>query len=171
MWHCETALERGAFYYVPCEGSEWPCIQVDYDKVPGIFGDPGGYPRVRGPRYHWLKEAKTFRLSRYIYKLFYDEDIDLSPGSGTDQAIDHFVCHNPPCVQPRHLRLGTHWENMQTMILAGRHSSKLNPEKVREMRRDHAKRMTYPQLSEKYGVHESTVCRIVTRRAWKHVED
>lgn len=34
--------------------------------------------------------------------------------------IRHVVCHNPSCVRPDHLEPGTHKQNMQDMVAAGR---------------------------------------------------
>jgi hypothetical protein len=95
------------------------------------------------------------------------------------------VCHrcdNPPCVNPNHLFLGTHDENMIDMASKGRRArkavgvenglSKLNPKKVREIRRKYATlKYTYKELANTYGVASPTIISVVKRLTWKHVDN
>ena len=88
-----------------------------------------------------------------------------------------FVCHrcdNPTCVNPKHLFLGTHEENMRDMALKNRkkHGSnhpfaKLNEEKVRAIRSD--PRPSRAVASE-YGVSSRTICHVRSRELWARVE-
>lgn len=36
-------------------------------------------------------------------------------------VVRHYVCDNPPCVNIRHLRIGTHKDNAHDKFLKGRH--------------------------------------------------
>ena len=93
-----------------------------------------------------------------------------------------FVCHscdNPLCVNPKHLWLGTHQQNMDDMVNKGRQShslgedasqSKLNTRKVLKIRRLYKTgKYSYSQLGKRYNVAISTIQHIVERRNWKHV--
>lgn len=102
-----------------------------------------------------------------------------------------FVCHkcdNPRCVNPSHLFLGTHDDNMRDMAAKERHFSKTRPElyrvgedhqgaklseaQVREIRRRYAAGdTTHRQLAKEFGVEKSTVGRIVLGIIWRHVTD
>jgi len=77
-------------------------------------------------------------------------------------------CHNPRCVNPRHLRLGTHTDNMRDAIEHGTHinrqRAKLTAEDVIAIRSD--QRMPHV-IAKDYGVNANHVCRIRSRRAWR----
>lgn len=86
------------------------------------------------------------------------------------------LCDNRQCVNPDHLRLGTHEQNMQDMvdkkrvaINAGSKGSnaKLTEADVLAIRAD--RRMTEKELAVKYGVQRSAISKILLRTRWKHI--
>lgn len=90
------------------------------------------------------------------------------------------VCHkcdNPGCVNPDHLFIGTHRENMEDMAGKGRSggekrrganntAAKLTASQVLEIRNS-----TEPAvlIASNYGVCESTVYLIKSRKIWSHI--
>jgi len=93
------------------------------------------------------------------------------------------VCHKcdvPACINPDHLFLGTHKENMDDRTRKGRSkgflhknrggegnpNSKLKAADVIDIRKSTLKQR---ELSEKYNVSMSTISGIKTGRKWRHV--
>lgn len=86
------------------------------------------------------------------------------------------VCHecdNPPCVNPAHLFLATHKQNMEDRDWKGRHAygvkhyqTKLTEQDVRDIR---ASRLTLAELAPLYGIAPQTISEIKNRKTWKHV--
>jgi hypothetical protein len=105
------------------------------------------------------------------------------------------TCDNPPCVNPRHLFIGTPADNSRDMATKGRqrmpglsgdlHPLRLNPERaargeghgcsvltaeqVRAIRADAAAGARVTHIARRYGVARPTVWRIVQRETWRHV--
>jgi hypothetical protein len=87
------------------------------------------------------------------------------------------VCHkcdNRPCVNLRHLFLGTHRENMQDCADKGRHHGGPQPtltaDQVREIRSIHrpgVKGFGCAVLARRYGIHESTMTRILKGKKYR----
>jgi hypothetical protein len=89
------------------------------------------------------------------------------------------VCHRcdvPCCVNPDHLFLGTHCDNMRDMASKARAShgerrpgARLTADDVLNIRRSAAAGVSQASLARKYCVSEVSVSRIVRRKAWRHV--
>ena len=87
-------------------------------------------------------------------------------------------CDNRKCVNPDHLFLGTHLDNMRDKMQKGRcrpgitlgisqPMAKLNDQQILAIRDD----MRYQKIiAEEYGVTQGKISAIKRRKAWKHVE-
>lgn len=86
-------------------------------------------------------------------------------------------CDNPPCVNPHHLKLGTHLDNMKDMLSKGRFckgeqspKSKLTEEDVLDIRAMYESGdFTQVQISDIFHVSNMLVSLIVRRIMWKHI--
>lgn len=117
---------------------------------------------------HFTLNRKTISAHRFAY----EKVIGPIP-EGLDLLHS---CDTRHCVNPAHLRPGTHQENMDEAKGKLRHTygeknshAKLNPEKVREIRRDYTGENA-EELAKKYGVGPTTIYVAATRRTWKTVK-
>jgi hypothetical protein len=100
-----------------------------------------------------------------------------------DYSDDLLVCHkcdNPPCVNPRHLFVGTVADNSLDMVMKGRstkgrrlHSgasngrSKLSWEIVEKIRGEYAKgNASQHEIAQKYGITQTAISRITIGKTW-----
>lgn len=126
---------------------------------------PQGYGRIMIDGERWL----AHRLSYIIYK---------------GNIPNHFdVCHkcdNTLCVNPDHLFLGTHKENMRDMVTKGRCKSGIkNKGEKHGMSKlidsdipdiiEMTKTMKLKDVAKIYKVGISTISRIKNRTHWKHI--
>ena len=120
--------------------------------------------------------AKTERDEAFDIDALDDlDDLDgLEDREGMDAAHAPGICHNPLCVNPRHLREATRAENVADMQVDGtsyrgerNHMSKLAEADVRAIRAD-----TRPQrtIATQYGLTPSQVSRIKGRKTWAWLE-
>jgi len=95
-----------------------------------------------------------------------------------DEALDILhSCDNPACVNPSHLRPGTHDENMKDMVVRARslrgeahNISKLKEDDIRQIRLlSKDKKMRSPQIAKIFNVTEANIRHIIGRKTWKHV--
>lgn len=120
--------------------------------------DGYGYFRFNGSM------AKSHRVS---YQFYYGE---IPKG----KQVNH-LCHNRKCVNPYHLYAGTHQDNMNDKVNAGRQaigimhgSNKLTEKSVLEIRVNKDK-LTQTKLAKMYGVNHRTVGNIQSHKIWKHI--
>lgn len=115
-----------------------------------------------GPKMYWSH--------RVAYKLYYLED----PGH---LNVLH-RCDNTKCVNPFHLFLGTHDDNMADMVAKGRARSfrgsanghaALTEDDVRVIRNRRANGHTMQALADEYKVTRQSIWLIVHRKQWKHI--
>lgn len=132
-------------------------------------------PRMKGKwaygRFYF--EHEQLLAHRFSYELLVEPILD-------GLFILH-SCDNPPCVNPSHLRTGTHEENMADMMAKGRWSppcikgsahgnAVLTESEVRSIRDRYAKGgVTQQALGDEFGVRQTLISQIVLRQAWKHV--
>lgn len=94
----------------------------------------------------------------------------------TGMVLHH--CDNPPCVNPEHLYLGDHRQNMDDMMTRDRSNpphlfgeanpgAKITADIVREIRRS---KEPPRYFVEKYGITRSNVWYIRTYKSWQHVK-
>lgn len=86
-------------------------------------------------------------------------------------------CDNPPCVNPDHLFLGTHADNVADKIRKGRGTdgerngtSKLTGAQVAEIRRLLGTGRSHEQIGRLFGVARQTVTNISTGIRWRSIQ-
>jgi hypothetical protein len=152
QWHGLSVRERFFKYVVRSEGCwAWRSSR-----------DPNGYGRMNIKNYPEL----AHRVSWLVHY----------------GAIPHgkhvlHKCDNPSCVNPEHLYVGDHQDNMRDKMLSGRHRyvhhqgsahgmAKLTEDEVRTIR-------TSPEqgtvLAKRYGVTRTTIYDIRSRKIWRHI--
>ena len=88
---------------------------------------------------------------------------------------------NPACINPLHLKLGTHLDNARDMIIKdqrveGDHkgeksgNNKITAQDVPVIRSLRAQGFKLTEIGDLYGIHFSTVSHIAKRKLWAHIE-
>lgn len=122
-----------------------------------------GYPKI------WL-QGRIVIVSRYILTML------VGPPEADMKAMH--TCDNPPCINPDHLKWGTHTDNMRDSFAKNRmtrnhgenhHKVKLTESQVREIRSLKGT-MTNVNLGKKYGVSRSAISHVLSGKNWKHLE-
>lgn len=125
----------------------------------GVKSDRSGYGLIQ-------IEGRRVRVHRLSY--------EVHVGPIPDGMIVRHTCDNPPCLNPQHLKLGTHDDNMRDMKSRGRSSRgvarsnhKLTDNQVLEIfRRTSDANRT---LAREYGVSEWTIQHIRSGKRWSHI--
>lgn len=127
--------------------------------------------RVRGRYGHFSSSPDGRRRLVYSHRWSWEYYFGPIP-----EGIDVLhKCDNPPCVNPRHLFVGTHAENMADMARKGRANppkgeknirAELNDEKVRFIR---SSNLSVRELARLYGVGPTCIHHARTGRTWKHL--
>lgn len=89
------------------------------------------------------------------------------------------VCHRcdtPRCVNPAHLFLGSHADNLQDMASKDRHlkgernaQAKMTEAQVEEVFDLRAAAWSQREIAERFGVGQMNICRILRGDRWRHV--
>lgn len=114
-------------------------------------------------------KGKSQKAHRYSYKLTND-------GIPEEKLVLH-KCDVRCCVNPDHLFVGTHSDNVQDSIAKGRYykqrfigednaQSVLTEKQVLMIRKSSK---THAELSRVYGVHATTIRYIRTRKLWRYL--
>lgn len=107
---------------------------------------------------------------KLAHRLIYQHNVGPIP-EGLE--VQH-ICNNRRCCNPKHLKLGTHKENMAFMAVTGsnkgeKHSgAKLTKADVLAIRK--SAESVYV-LAKRYSLHPDYVRLVIKRVTWKHVGD
>lgn len=109
------------------------------------------------------------------HRLAYAQANNLSYDDLKGQIVRH-KCDTPSCINPEHLELGSHQDNMDDRRKRGRTArgvkhgrAVLTDEDVANIRKEYVKRSSThgcPALALKYNVHLSTIHKIVNHLRW-----
>lgn len=143
-----------------------------WDKV-DKSSDSGCWSWVAGKNWDGYGKFRINGKAKLAHRLSYV--IHTSEEVPDGMCVLH-RCDNPSCVNPAHLFLGTHQDNMIDKVNKGRGvkgdrngRAKLNAKKVLAIRALYKTRMTYAMLANKYNVSERTIRYIVRRETWTHI--
>ena len=113
---------------------------------------------------------------RLAHRLSYCKDKNLDIKDIDGLCVMH-TCDNPSCVNPEHLKLGTHQDNVADKVKKNRQkngegieSSKLTPAQVLEIRKL-VKFKTQSEVGKMFGVCNAQVSNIVRRKNWAHIPE
>lgn len=125
----------------------------------------GGYGRLNRKE---VVSTGSYSAHRYSWLLSY--------GAIPNGVTVCHTCDNRRCVRPDHLFLGTILDNMADMRKKGRSSrgernsrAKMTEETVRQLRSRVQDGISQRQIAVEFGLTQSTVSHIATKRLWKHV--
>lgn len=149
------------------------CSEIEPTRVRLLaktFKDLGGCLSWKGPFYH--NGYGVFRVKNKKVRAHRASWV-LAHGPIPEGKLVLHSCDNRKCVNPEHLRLGTHQENMRDMTARNRqavgerqHRSRLTADAVRDIR---TKRLSLTEFAKLYGVNFVTVYEAQIGRYWKHV--
>ena len=105
--------------------------------------------------------------SGFCHRLMYEEMNGRVPSG---MFVMH-ACDNRRCINPEHLRIGTHAENMIDRSRKGRSTAMLTAGQVLEIRQKNKSGVGQTKLADEYGVSTGTISAICTRKTWKWLKD
>ncbi len=112
--------------------------------------------------------SKKVRIHRYIYEECFGE---IPAG----KVIRH-TCDNRACINPEHLIIGTHLDNMADMTSRGRQckgeaspNAKLTESDVREIRKLLEQGETQTDIAKRFNVSRTVIRGIKLGNIWTHV--
>ena len=111
---------------------------------------------------------KMYKAHRYAYE--HHRNIGVLP---SQQIVCH-VCDNPSCVNPHHLFVGTHQDNMSDCVEKQRNSygirkwhKALTPDEINTIRQLRQEGLTYKAIGAMVGTSASQAHRVATYKTHK----
>jgi len=105
---------------------------------------------------------KTYRAHRYLFELI------NGPIPNGLEVLHR--CDVPGCCNPRHLVLGTHFENMKDAAMKGRSYRKwLDDESVRRAKKYRAAGFSQTAIANVLGVRSSTISNLIRGKSHKEI--
>lgn len=154
--YCNDACFKATLRAVPDDGRFWPKVQKgDGCWLWTAVVNDDGYG-------HFTRQSgREVYAHRFSYELHKGQ---IPKG----MSVMH-LCDKPRCVNPEHLKLGTHRENMVDARLKGRAWSKLTADQVREIRTLFGT-LSGAEIARRYGVSDTQISGIKRGHKWTHTK-
>ncbi len=114
----------------------------------------GGYGQIKV----YNKNVLAHRVAAQLAGFQFDSSVDIL-----------HTCDNTRCVNPDHLFIGSHAENMHDKTLKGRQSSKLTPEQVTKIKEQLFSGVSANSIAVKLRVAPATIYDIKHGVTWRHI--
>ena len=166
--HLEWAKKHGSQLNLIVDEKQYILDRIEINKKTECWEWTGtcffnGYARA------FLSSRKGKKYSQHANRMSYEVFIGNIP---KNMMVCH-KCDNPKCVNPEHLFLGSHKDNMADMVKkkrsvsGNRHpNSKLKEKDIIKIRKSKESKLF---LAEKYGVSICTIRDVLVRRTWNNV--
>jgi transcriptional regulator len=112
----------------------------------------------------FIFKGKKYSAHRFSAKL---------SGLSIKNKVVRHTCDNPACVNPNHLLVGTHADNVADKVRRNRQArgvtngrAKLTEKQVKFIRKS---KLTNSQLAKKFNVNSRAILAIRKRETWRHV--
>ena len=115
--------------------------------------------KSKSPRYPRAKWGDKYHL---VHRLSYT----FHKGAIPEEMCVCHTCDNTFCINPDHLFLGSHKENMLDKCKKNRSFTKLNTEQVIAILNDKRKQK---DIAKDYNVSQTTISEIKTKKLWRHI--
>jgi len=123
--------------------------------------------------------GKKIRSHRVAYELYVGPIVPIEGADYRGTCVMH-KCDNPACVNPEHLMLGTHLDNMTDKMQKGRfvsrpllgakhQNSKLTADDIPLIRSLNYVGAGLQQIADVFAVSRGTIHKVLTGSTWNHV--
>lgn len=156
--HEEQKLERlSRFMTMVAVKDSFECWEWTGNKPDGRYG-------------HFSVRGKIVKAHRWIY--------ELCCGPIPEGMVIRHKCDNPSCVNPRHLTIGTHQDNINDRQERGRYADrqgekhplrKISEADVHDIRRAAELGESHRSIAERFRIGSQQVGKIVRRENWGHI--
>ena len=148
--HRSATLGERFFAGMPQQADENGCLNWTRGKNKYGYG-------------HFRYKGKLRHPHRLSWELYHQHPIP-------DGAYILHSCDNPACINPEHLHIGTHADNMREKVERGRVVNRTFTESdVIKIRQIAASGISQSEIARQLGVGVTTVRYIVKRRTWRHI--
>jgi hypothetical protein len=135
-----------------------------------------GYKNAQGYGRTWIDD-KGYYAHRVIFNLAYPNTITLNaPKSTDDYGFLLHTCDNPSCCNPKHLFVGSHWDNMADKASKGRCPDfsggkgprcKLSMSQAREIRQKRQTGISAKELAKIYQISLASIKTLLRGDSYK----
>lgn len=105
----------------------------------------------------------------YAHRIAYEENHGEIP----DGMVIRHKCDNSSCINPEHLEIGTHDDNVKDRVKRNRSASGSKHGRSKITEKDvpiiYHSTKSQTELEKEYGVDRKTIYGIKNRKTWKHV--